>query len=243
MKYWWNYMPTVFGGIWFVFILILFLEISIQAQILPPDVGLVTRLSGEVTYWNETYQKSPKKVEPLMKIRKGDHFKLSPGATLQLIYFQNGRQEDWRGSVTFMAGMDQSQMKGNKQIQPEVSFLPPEAYQGIRRVPVVVRRARLSRSGGMMIRGETGTSPTPIVPTKEEREEIAMAKENYQKMRKQAKADDITPELNLLGVLADYEQFEEMEKVIKEALKIQPDHPILKELESWVKGQKATIEK
>lgn len=94
-----------------------------------------------------------------------------------------------------------------------------------------------------MIRGETGTSPTPIVPTKEEREEIEMAKENYQKMRKQAKADDITPELNLLGVLADYEQFEEMEKVIKEALKIQPDHPILKELESWVKGQKATIEK
>jgi hypothetical protein len=109
----------------------------------------------------------------------------------------------------------------------------------MRRIPVLLRRARLSRSGGgVMLRGTPEASQKPIVPTKEERAEIAMAKEAYQKLRKQAKPNDITPELTLLGVLADYEQYEEMEKIIKDAMKIQPDNQVLKELDEWVKTQK-----
>jgi UDP-galactopyranose mutase len=77
------------------------------------------------------------------------------------------------------------------------------------------------------------------MPSKEERAEIAMAKEDYQKLRKQTRPDDITPELNLLGILADYEQYGEMEKVIREALKIQPNNEVLKELDEWVKAQKS----
>ena len=65
-----------------------------------------------------------------------------------------------------------------------------------------------------------------------------MAKETYQKLRRQTQADDIAPELNLLGVLADYEQYEEMERVIKDALKIQPNDEVLKELKEWVRTQK-----
>jgi hypothetical protein len=42
-----------------------------------------------------------------------------------------------------------------------------------------------------------------------------------------------------LGILADYEQFEEMEKVVKDALKIQPDNDVLKELEEWVRIQRS----
>ena len=235
---------SVLGTLGLSLIFILFWELSTQAQTLPPDVGLVTQLSGEATYWNEGYQKTTEKVQALMRIRQGDHFKLSAGATIQLVYFQNGRQETWKGSATFIVGNEQSQVEGEKQIQPEVVFLPTEAYQGIRRIPVVLRRARLGRSGGMMVRGGgVETSQKPIIPTKEERAEIAMAKENYQKMRKQAKTDDITPELNLLGVLADYEQYGEMEKIINEALKIQPDHQVLKELNEWIKVQRAQAPK
>jgi hypothetical protein len=238
MKFFRKNTVSLLGTISIGLILIISSEIPTEAQTLPPDVGLVTQLSGEATYWNEGYQKTPDKVQAFMRIRRGDHFKLSSGATIQLVYFQNGRQETWKGPATFMVGGEQSQVEGDKRTQPEVALLPAEAYQGIRRIPAVVRRARLGRSGGMMVRGGTEASQKPIVPTREERAEIAMAKENYQKMRKQAKADDITPELNLLGVLADYEQYEEMEKVIKEALKIQPDHPVLKELEEWVKTQR-----
>jgi hypothetical protein len=89
-----------------------------------------------------------------------------------------------------------------------------------------------------LVRGGTEGTQKAIVPSREERAEIAMAKETYQKLRRQTKADDIAPELNLLGVLADYEQYEEMERVIKDALKIQPNDEVLKELKEWVRTQK-----
>jgi len=204
-------------------------------------VGLITQLSGDTTYWNETYQKSPEKVQVFMKVRRGDHFKVPGGSVVQLVYFQNGRKETWKGPAAFIAGHTQSQAGGEKgiQAQPEVTTLPADASQGIRRIPVLLRQARLSRLGAMQVRG-TGESPRKtFVPSKEEHAEIAMAKENYQRIRKQTPPDDITPELNLLGVLADYEQFEEMEKIVKDALKIQPNNEVLKELEEWVRIQRS----
>jgi hypothetical protein len=91
----------------------------------------------------------------------------------------------------------------------------------------------------MQIRGVGGGPPKGIAPGEEERTQIASAKETYQNLRKQTRADDITPELNLLGVLADYDQFEEMEKVIQDALKIQPANEVLKELAEWVRTQRS----
>jgi hypothetical protein len=212
----------------------------VQAQTLPPDVGLVTQLSGDTTYWNETYQKTPEKAQVFMKVRKGDHFKVSGGSVVQVVYFQNGRKETWKGPAAFILGNTQSQAEGEKgfQTQPEVTTLSAEASQGIRRIPVLLRQARLSRLGAMQVRGAGESPRKPFVPSKEERAEIAMAKENYQRLRKQTPPDDITPELNLLGVLADYEQFEEMEKIVKDALKIQPNNEVLKELEEWVHVQR-----
>ena len=89
-----------------------------------------------------------------------------------------------------------------------------------------------------MVRGVPGVSAKPVIPTREEQVEITMAKGTYQKSREQAKPDDITPELALLGVLADYEQYEEMEQVITNAIKVQPESQALKELDEWVKTQK-----
>jgi hypothetical protein len=105
------------------------------------------------------------------------------------------------------------------------------------RFPTLLRRAGLSRSGGMQIRGVGGGSPKATALSEDERIEIPKAKETYERLRKQTRADDITPELNLLGVLADYDQFEEMEKVIQDALKIQPANEVLKELAEWVRTQ------
>ena len=212
-----------------------------KGQTLPPDVGIVTQLSGEATYWNEIYQKTPEKAEVFMKIRRSDSFKIPAGGTIQLVYFGNGRQETWKGPASFIVGEVQSRVEKGTEVpgQPGVVMLSTEASQGMRRIPVLLRRARLSWSGGgLMVRGVPGASAKPVVPTKEEQAEIAMAKETYQKLREQVKADDITPELTLLGVLADYEQYEEMEQVIENAMKMHPDQQILKELDGWVKAQK-----
>ena len=216
---------------------VLFLGNSIQAQTLPPDVGLVTQLSGEARYWNEGYQKTPERVQAFMKIRRGDHFQLLEGAGIQLVYFQNGRQETWKGPAGFKAGDLESRAEGEKKVlpQPEVVFLPAEATQEMRRIPVMLRRARLSRSGAVQIRSPGDAGQKTVGPTKEELAEIGRARKVYQNMRTKSKPDDVTPELNFLGILADYEQFEEMDKVIKEALKVQPNNPLLKELDEWVR--------
>jgi len=219
------------------------IEVSNEAQALPPDVGLITRLSGDVTYRNESYQKVPEKAQAFMRIRKGDHFKIPAEAMVQLIYFQSGRKETWKGPVVLVVDDVQSRTKGEKgaQTQPEVTILPTEASQTMRRIPILLRRAGLSRSGTMQVRGMDEGSQESIPLSKDEQVGITMAKENYRSMRSQTEADDITPEMYLLGVLANYDKFEEMEQVIKEAWKIQPGNPVLKKLEEWVRIQKKQL--
>jgi hypothetical protein len=216
-----------------------------ETQTLPPDVGIVTQLSGDVTYRSEEYQKTPEKAQAFMKIVQGDYFQLEVKAIVQLVYFRSGRKETWKGPSAFIAGEVQSQVKSEKgiQAQPEVKILPSGVLEGVRRVPVLLRRAGLSRSGIMQIRGLGESLQKSKVPSEEERAEIATAKENYRNLRNQAKDDDLTPELYLLGILANYDQFEEMEKVIKDALKKQPDDEVLKKLEEWVKTQKTEPKK
>ena len=82
-----------------------------KAQTLPPDVGIVTQLSGEATYWNESYQKTQEKAEVFMKIRRGDYFKIAGGGAIQLVYFESGRQETWKGTASFMVGDVQSRVE------------------------------------------------------------------------------------------------------------------------------------
>jgi hypothetical protein len=109
-----------------------------ETQTLPPDVGIVTQLSGDVTYRNEEYQKTPEKAQAFMKIVQGDYFQLEVKAIVQLVYFRSGRKETWKGPSAFIAGEVQSQVKSEKgiQAQPEVKILPSGVSEGVRRVPV-----------------------------------------------------------------------------------------------------------
>jgi hypothetical protein len=207
----------------------------VSAQALPPDVGLVTKLSGEVNYWESGYHE-PAKAQSFMKIRRGDRFEISIGAVVQFIYFLGGRQETWKGPVALTVGDSLSATKGEKgvQVQPKVVIFPARATQSMRRIPVLLRRTGLDRPGAPQIRADIGESPATIALTQEEKAEITVARETYRALRKQAAPDDITPELYLLGIFTDYEQYGEMEGVIEEALRRQPDNEILQGLKEWV---------
>jgi len=245
MKFSHRIILSLVGLICLEMLLIPAIEVSTEAQTLPPDVGLVTQLSGDVTYMNEGYQKTPEKAQPFVRIRQGDHFKVASGAMVQLVYFQNGRKETWKGPALFVVGEAQSRAEVEKgiQAQPEVTILPTEASQGMRRIPILLRRAGLSRSGTTQVRGVGESFQKSKGLSEEEQKEIAMAKKNYRNLRTQTKEDDITPELYLLGILGAYDQFEEMVKVIKDALKIHPDNEGLKKLEEWVQTQKTESRK
>lgn len=216
------------------------IEVSAEAPTLPPDVGLITRLSGNVTYRNESYQKVPEKAQAFMRIRQGDQLIIPSEAMGQLIYFESGRKETWKGPVVLAVEDRQSSAKAGKraQIQPEVTLLPAEASRTMRSIPLLLRRAGLSRSGTMQVRGLDDSTQKSLELGQDEQTGITLAKENYQILRNRREGDDITPEIYLLGVLAGYDQFQEMEQIILDAQKIQPGNPILKKLGEWVRTQK-----
>jgi len=225
------------GLICFVSALALLPQAAAGAQSPPVDVGLITKLSGAATYWNEVSQKTPKPVQAFMKIRKGDHLKMASGATLDIVYFEGGRKETWQGPAVIIAEEAGSRAEGATTGQAVVALLPSEASQGLRRIPALLDQARLGRSGGMQVRG-AGEGPTKTaVPGHKGQAEIARAQAVYQRWREQTSPDDVTPELNFLGTLAEYQQYGEMEKVIQNALERQPDNEALKELEQWVRGK------
>jgi hypothetical protein len=231
----WSVLASICLGM----VMLLVIDVSMEAQTLPPDVGLVTRLSGDVTCWNEGDRRTAEQAQAFMRIRRGDHFKVTTGAMVQLVYFQNGRKETWKGPVAFETADAESRVQDGKgrSVEPEVNYLPAGASQGMRRIPGLLRRAGLSRSGATQARGIDRGRQEPLVLGEKERSEIAAAKTVYQSLRRQAPEDDITPELNLLAVLADYEQFEEMEEILQEALKRQSDNPVLIELKEWTHRQ------
>lgn len=94
------------------------------AQSSSPDVGLVTGFSGEVTCTGD----KPTIVLAFMKIRLGDRFTVPEGGVLQLLYFEEGRQEVWKGPLALIVEQKESRADGLYQgAPPEVKYLPPKA--------------------------------------------------------------------------------------------------------------------
>lgn len=71
----------------------------------------------------------------------------------------------------------------------------------------------------------------------ESRQEIKKAAAVYQDLKKKAAADDFTPELYFLGVLAENRQYVEMNKILDQMLQKKPGDAALKELKSWIRAQ------
>jgi hypothetical protein len=240
-------------------------------------VGLITKLTGEATYWNKQ-EKKPSPVQAFMKVRQGDNFKLSKNAALTLLYFSSGRQETWKAPAVFTAGTAESAAKGKKQAPPEVKTMPTSAIQKIAAAPFLkppsegaspgatqmirmdpgrtgataaksmeppgrtgataqMEAAPPSRSGAIQTMAPVCTVPPPLPPKDVIQKEITQAKAEYQNLKQKAGADDFTPELYFLGVLAEYRQYDEMNKILDDLIKKNPGDPALKEMKTWVRNQ------
>ncbi len=213
------------------------------AQTASPDVGLVTSLAGAATYWNQEEQKKPAPVRALMKVRRGDRLKLAGAAALTLLYFASGRQETWKGPVTLMVGdLESVAAKDQKPLpQPEVRILPTKVTKRIEGAPLPLPRSSTTYSGvihTMAPRGAPSERVKTAAPLSEEaRAKIKEAERIYQDLKTRAAADDVTPELYFLGVLADYRQYPEMDKILAAMLQKQPGDATLEELKAWLRSQ------
>jgi len=229
----------------FVVLAFLLCVANALAQTAPGDVGLITKLSGEATYWNNNEQKQPIQVQAFMKLRQRDHLKLAESGTLQLIYFVNGRQETWQGPATIIVGGEESTAIGKHKPlpQPEVLVFPTKVTKHIEGAPLPLPRSAAYCSGiihtrGAKPQGQKKTTARKILSDQDQRN-IQEVEKIYQDMKKKAGVDDLTPELYFLGVLAEYKQYSEMEKLIDTMQTKRPGEATLKDLKSWVRSQSA----
>jgi hypothetical protein len=189
------------------------------------DAGLVQQVNGEVAYASSS---GTGKAQPFMKMRQGDRFTVPPGAQIQVVYFQNGRQESWRGPASFKAAVEYSEAVSGTVY--EVAHLPVAVPQRIQRIPELIQMAKL---GGIQVRGATPKQQASL----EQQSEVAAARVTYAKLRQQLPQDDITPELYLFTVLQDYLLYDDMKVVVDEMLRRQPASAEAQQLAEWVRGR------
>jgi hypothetical protein len=222
---------------------IAFLTAMVAAQTSLPDVGLITKLTGEATYWNKDENKKPTKVQAFMKVRRGDHLKLPAAASLTLLYFASGRQETWKGPATLMAGDTESAAVGDQKTppQPEVKILPAKATKQMAGAPLPLSPSSISKSGVIQTMGPKcePAAKTAAPLSANAQRKIKEAEKVYQDLKKSAAADDITPELYFFSVLAEHKQFPEMAKMVDTMLQKRPGDAALKDLKAWVCSQAA----
>jgi len=232
-------------GFFCLAVFIAFLTATVAAQTSLPDVGLITKLTGEATYWNRAENKKPAKVQAFMKVRQGDHLKLPAAASLTLLYFASGRQETWKGPVTLMAGDTKSAAIGDQKNppQPEVKTLPAKATKQMAGAPLPLSPSCMSKSGVIQTMApycpDVEKAGPPALLSSEAQRKIKEAGKVYRDLKKAAAADDVTPELYFLGVLAEYKQYPEMAKVVDTMLQKRPGDAALKDLQAWVRSQAA----
>ncbi len=213
------------------------------AQTASPDVGLVTQLCGAATYWNQDEQKEPAPVRAFMKVRRGDNLKVDAAAALQLLYFASGRQETWKGPVTLMVGDLESTAAGDQKPlpKPEVQLLPTKVTRRLAGASLPLPRSSLFFSGVTQTRGVKTPEPGTTAPARPlsaaDRGKIKEAEKIYQDLRAKAAADDLTPELFFLAVLAEYQQYPRMEKLIDAMREKRPGDAVLNDLKAWVRSR------
>lgn len=233
------------SGLLCLTVLTVFLAATAAAQTSLPDVGLITKVSGEVTFLNKTENKEPVKVQAFMKVRRGDRLMLPEAGSLTLLYFASGRQETWKGPGTLIAGDTESAAAGGQQppSPPEVKILPVKASRQMAGAPPVLLPASLSKSGVIQTMAPTCPAPekaaAPAPLSGESQRKVKEAEMLYQELKKGAAADDVTPELYFFGVLAEYKQFPEMAKVVDAMLQKRPGDAALKDLKACVRSQAA----
>lgn len=225
------------AGLYLTGLAMVFLTTTAHAS--PPDVGLVTSLTGEVSFWNATDQKEPAQAQAFMKVRQGDHFKLSQGSQVQMLYCASGRQETWTGPAIFSAGEQKGQTVDNKTTaQPEIKIVPSKLSKRIMEAPIPFPRCAIRYSGviqTMTPRCTPAVPPATLSP--EARLQIVKAEAVYRDLQKEAEVGDLTPELYLLSVYAEYGQYAKMGKIIDAMREKQPGNATLKELKAWVDNQ------
>jgi hypothetical protein len=175
------------------------LSAAASAQV---EVAMVTSLQGKVS---RTSPMGPQPVQVFAKLKHGDQLALEKGSVLQVVYFDNGREETWRGAGKLEIARADSMAKG--MAAPQVRMLPAVMVKQIAKTPALDSQGR---AGMMRVRGVASA------------EDIASVEATYQTMRQERKGNDIKPELYFLSAMFELREFDRVESAVSRLQGEQP---------------------
>jgi hypothetical protein len=176
------------------------------------DVALVTSIDGTVS---RVIEKGTQPMQSFVKVKEGDVLSLAKGARLQLVYFDGGRQETWKGSGKLEVARAESKATG--MAEPEVKKLPD----------VLVRQ--IARTPALDTHGRGGVTRLRAIATPEK---AAKIEETYEKLKAEAKADDLNPEFYRLSGFFEIRDLERVEAILADLQKERGTDPQVKLLVS-----------
>lgn len=164
------------------------------------NVALITALDGKVVNG-----KVP--LAALTKLGGGETLTLAKGAHVQVVYFDNGRQESWTGPGRLSVGANEGQSKD--MAAPEVRQLPLVVVKQIGHTPALSTQAP---AGAMRLRG---------VPT----QRLDGVQEEYARLRDASRPDDLTADIYLLASLYELQDKERLSAALTDLRARRPDSP------------------
>ena len=178
------------------------------------EVGLVTALSGSVKL--QADRSSINEIKPFVKVREGDRLILLENSRLQIVFFDGGRQETWRGAGSLEVGSVSSKAVAGG-LQVEVRTLP---------AILVKQLAKTPSPDGSVKTGMIRLRTIPNVPT------LESVEKNYAELRQQVGATDRSPELYLLTSYLELREFDRLEGALKRLKEKNPGDSQLAELDA-----------
>ncbi len=192
---------------------LLLLCVSLAHAQAPAYVGLIDRLSGQVVATSA----AGARFEPsaFSRLREGDEVRLSAGAEVQIVLFESRRREQWQGPASFRLRAGGSEVLAGKAAQvAEVKGAPSRVS--------LAAAGNVQRIGGLTLRGGPGRIPDDAT--------VAQAQADYAEWIKVTHADDILPELYMVGLLQERRDPALLKPYVEVMLKKQPERPEVKAL-------------
>ncbi|MFN3884592.1 MAG: hypothetical protein ACK4Q4_07540 [Rhodocyclaceae bacterium] len=183
-------------------LLILFVH-PFLAQAQEDRGALITALEGKATLI-KGMEKRP--LAAFERLEANDLVVLEQGK-ITLVFFLTGRQETWQGTGRIELGPGEG--KGDGLPAPEAKTLAPFLVRQIAKTPT------------LLAQGRAGATRLRAIATPEA---IAKVEDTYKRLRKEAAADDLAPEMYRLSALFEMKAYDMLDVAVRELEVSRPSH-------------------
>ena len=180
-------------------------------------VAMLLKASGKVTILMEDDTAKGRPPPPFAKLAPGALLELAGDAQLQLVYFANGRKEQWWGPARIKISANASEGLSDGISQPRISQLPKGAGLKLSRLPESIDIATIQRGGLIVVRGAPRKRTNPVPPA------LIPQWDSYKTLRKTSPQNDWTADLYWLGVLLEAGEDALYQSHLKQTLARFPD--------------------